>query len=359
MTLVFDDSLLDDPDQLVATDTRGMLRSAAMAGAQTRAVAETSSEVGLEAALTGERPRAVILLARPGVAPAACRLLAALVGASSPVPVVLAETMPTWVGALDVVFAHTDDVGDSVLAESVALATRRGATVVLSGSDEGPVPDAAGGRATLLPPRLALPASLSLAHVLAAGAGVLAGLGLLSCDLQQMADELDGEAERAGPRRELVENPAKSLAVRLAEHTPLLWGLEPVSTAAGAHAAFALGVHAGIPCRAENYAQGASEHALYRSASSGDDVFADPGEGTRSPRVFLLGARFDLHAEAGEHAAVRALPGADVITPGEAVTDDALLRSALLATRFELAAIYVALASGTVGGPDHQALAVH
>lgn len=355
---MFDDSLLDDRDQLVAADTRGLLRSAALAGAQTRAVAETRSEAGMPD-LTGHRPRAVILLGRPGVAPAACRLLAALVEASSPVPVVAAETMPTWVGALDVVFAHTDDVGDSVLAESVALATRRGATVILSGADEGPVPAAAGGRATLLPPRLPLPASLGFAHVLAAGASVLAALDLLHCDLQELADELDREAERAHPGRELVENPPKSLALRMAERTPLLWGLEPVSTAVGAHAAFSLGAHAGIPCRAENYAQAAAQPALYRTASSGDDLFADPEEGAPSPRVFLLGARYDLHAEAGEHAAVRALPGADVVTPGEAVADDSLLRSALLATRFDLVAVYVGLASGAVDGPDHQSLAVH
>ena len=32
-------------------------------------------------------------------------------------------------------------------------------------------------------------------------------------------------------------NPAKSLALRMAEHTPLLWGTDPLAAAAAVHAA--------------------------------------------------------------------------------------------------------------------------
>ena len=49
-----------------------------------------------------------------------------------PVPVVLADTTPSWIGPLDVVVAHTADAADVELADSVALAVRRGAEVVLS-----------------------------------------------------------------------------------------------------------------------------------------------------------------------------------------------------------------------------------
>lgn len=113
---MLDDSLFDDPARLADVDTGGLLRSAAMAGAQVRSAAEVAAETGLDD-LSDGRPRAVVLLARPGVSPGVCRLLAALAGQSCPVPVVVAETAPTWVGALDVVFAATDDAGDPVLAE--------------------------------------------------------------------------------------------------------------------------------------------------------------------------------------------------------------------------------------------------
>lgn len=358
MTFVLDDSLFDDPERLAEADTRGLLRQAALAGAQVRSTLETASELGLDD-LADERPRALVLLARPGIAPAVCRLLAALVGPSSPFPVVLAESMPSWIGPLDVVFAHTDDVGDSVLAESVAEGTRRGATVILTAQSEGPVAAAAAGRGKLLSPKIPVPSALSFGHVFTAGVSVLVALGLLRCDTEALADELDREAELAHPNNEPLTNPAKSLALRLADHAPLLWGLDPVSTAVSAHGSFALTSHAGVLCDVADHAQAAMRPALYNAATSKGpeaDLFADPDDRSNALRIFLVSARYDAYAEVSERAVVQGLPGADLVTPGESVRDDAVLRSALLATRFDLAAVYLGLASGTLNGPGTQAL---
>lgn len=359
---MLDDSLFEDAGRLADADTRGLLRQAALAGAQVRSVSETAAEAGLDD-LTESRPRAVVLLARPGVGPAVCHLLSALLGSTCPVPVVVAERAPSWVGALDVVFAHTDDVGDTVLAESVALATRRGASVVLSAPPDGPVAAAAAGRAKLLSPRLAVPPALTFAHAFAAGLSMLVGLGLLSTDTDQVADELDREAERAHPGRELMMNPAKTLALRLADRAPLMWGLDSVSTAVAEHGAFALGCHAGMACDVDSYSQAVSRHALHRAArdaGSEANLFADPEDSPAGLlRVFLVSARYDGESAAAERAAVAALPGADVVTPGESVSEDAVLRSSLLAVRFDLASVYLGLAAGTLNGPDWQALAVH
>lgn len=359
---MLDDSLFDDPAGLAERDSRGLLRSAAFAGAQVRAAVETAAELSWDD-FSDSRPRALVLIARPGVGPAVCRLLAALLGPSCPVPVVVAESVPSWIGPLDVVFAHADDAGDSVLAESVATATRRGAAVVLSGSPEGPVAAAAGGRAKIVPPKVPVPAQLLFAHAYTAGLGLLTSLGLLRVDTELLAEELDREAERAHPNHELMMNPAKSLALRLADRTPLLWGLDPVSAAVGEHGAFALGCHAGVACDVAAYSQAVSRWALHRVAAglgSEADLFADPEDNAGGNlRVFLLSARYDAHAEASERAAVQSLPGADLVTPGESVRADAVVRAALLALRFDLAAVYLGLAAGMLNGPGWPAMAVH
>ncbi|TDD51468.1 SIS domain-containing protein [Saccharopolyspora elongata] len=359
---MLDDSLFDDPARLADVDSGGLLRLAALSGAQVRAAVESAGEADL-AELADGRPRAVVLLARPGVGPGVCSLLAALAGPRCPVPLVIAESVPAWVGALDVVFAHTDDVGDAVLAESVSVACRRGASVVLAAPADGPVAAAGAGRAKVLPPRIPVPRALSFAHVFAAGLSMLGALGLLHFDADSLAGVLDREAERAHPSHESLVNPAKSLALRLADRAPLLWGLDPVSTAVAAHGAFALGCHAGVACGVADYPQAATERALHRAAAavgSEADLFADPEDNPGALlRVFLVSARYDARGEAFERAATRDLPSADLVTPGESVGDDAVLRSAALAARFDLAAVYLGLAAGTLNGPGWPAMAVH
>lgn len=359
---MLDDSLFEDPARLAESDTGGLLRAAALAGAQVRSAVETASEVGLDG-LADTRPRALVLVARPGVAPAACRMLAALLGPSCPVPIVQADTVPPWVGPLDVVFAHSDDAGDSVLAESLARAGRRGANLVLTAPPEGPVAASVAGWAKLLPPKVPVAPALSLAHVFTTGLSVAVALGLVQTDTETLADELDQQAAVSHPGYETAANPAKSLALRLADRRPLLWGLDGVSTAVADHAAFALGCHAGVPCDAAGYAQAVSRHALHRAASSAGteaDLFADPEDeqGARL-RALLIGTRHGDEAIAGERAAAAALPGADIVVPAESAPEDPVVRSMLLASRFDLAAVYVGLAAGTLQGPGWSVLAAH
>ncbi|WP_425549183.1 hypothetical protein [Allokutzneria multivorans] len=352
---MLDDTLLDDPRRLQDADGGGLLRAAAMAGAQVRATEEAAIEGGIERLVGRDRPRALVLLTRPGVGPASAQLLAALLGPACPVPVVLSDVVPGWVGALDVVIAHTDDPGDRVLAESVELATRRGARMVITAPESGPVAQAAAGRALLLPPRIPVPGALSFARVLAAGLITLSTLGLLRADLPALADELDREAERDHPMHESFVNPAKSLALRLADRTPLLWGLDHAATAVAAHGALALASFSGVVADVAGYPQAVIRPALHRaavSATSQADIFADPDddEGV-PPRVLLLAVSQGPVADAARMAASESLRGADVIAPAEEVTGDEALRAALLAVRFDLAALYLGLAAGRLGGP--------
>ena len=356
-----DEDRLDDAERLVAVDVSGLLRSAASAGAQVRSVAAAAAEAGLDR-LTGERPRALVLITRPGAAAAAAPLLAALLGPGCPLPVVATESVPSWLGALDVVLAHTTDPGDRELATGVDRAVRRGAHVVLTAPGDGPVAAAAAGRSVLLTPRIDVPPALVLPRALAAGLLLCDALGLLRVDLEALAGELDREAERAHPTQESFVNPAKSLALRMAGRTPLLWGTDPVATAVATHAAGALAAHTGVVAHAAGWREAAALPALRTAAarsSAEGDVFRDPfldAPGPAEVRAMLLGVLLDPAAVDGRRAATEALPGADVVSADEELVvrpEDpaaASCAAAVLALRLDFAALYLGLGSGALGG---------
>lgn len=360
----FDDDLLDDPGRLEATDSGGLLRAAATAGAQVRSTAATAQEAGLSQ-LAGDRPRALVLLTRPGAAPSAALLLVALLGPSCPVPVVTARSVPMWVGALDIVLADTTDPGDRELAEGIDRAVRRGARVVLTAPAEGPVAAAGAGGSVLLVPRVAVPPGLALPRMLAAGLLLLDTLGLLATDAEMLAGELDREAERDHVAHESLVNPAKSLALRLANRTPLLWGTDPVATAVAGHAAGSLAAHAGVVAHAAGFPEAAALPVLRQDATSscGDAaVFRDPLEdtletGIPATRPVLLGVLHEPRHEPERTAALDLLPGADMVTADEELMvrqgepGAAACAAGVLALRFDFAALYLGLSRGVLGGP--------
>lgn len=358
---MLDDTLLDSKERLAEADAAGLLRAAAMAGAQVRATTEQAAEVGLTERLDLGRPRALVLLARPGPGRTAIRLLAELLAASASVPVVTCEVVPSWIGALDVVFAHGDDAGDRELAASLERAARYGATVVVSAPPDGPVASAVAGRGLLLAPRLALPAELAFPRALAAGLITANTLGLLTADVHSLADQLDAEAERGHPAHDSFANPAKALALRIAEHTPLLWGLDHIAVALGGHAAHTLAAHAATVSDVADYRQALARPALlYRAHEGGAerDIFADPDDQPASeqapPRVLLLAVRTGPAAQSARQHAGETLGDVDIVAPVEDSPADEATRAAVVALRFELAAIYLGLAAGTIGGMDRR-----
>jgi hypothetical protein len=274
------------------------------------------------------------------------------------VPVVTATAAPAWAGPLDVVLAHTPDAGDMDLAESIHWAGRRGATVVLTAPEDGPVAAAAAGSAVLLPERVPVPAGFAFPRALTAGLAALDSLGLLRTSMDVLADELDREAEQDHAAYESFVNPAKSLALRLAERTPLVCGLDDLATAIAGHAVDVLAGFAGVVAGSAGYDQVRTQTVLHRSmvgATSGEDIFADPDEAGGLLRVLLLAVATDDRAAAVRHAATGLLPGADLLAPGDETKGGLAVRAAVLALRFELTAVYLGLASGTLGGPGRYA----
>ena len=375
MIQVLDDTLLEDPVALATVDSAGFLRSAATAGAQLRSAAQAAEEAGIERALGGARPRSLILLRRPGTSRSAANIVAALLGDNCPVPVVLTDTAPSWVGPLDVLVAHTADPGDRELADSVHRAVVRGCEVVLSAPMEGPIAAAGAGAARLLEPRVPVPPGLDLPRALAAGLVTVSALGLLSADLEVLATELDREMERDHLSHEPFVNPAKALALRLADHTPLLWGTDAVAREVAGHAASTLARHAGVVAHVAGVAEAASSIALQRllvGAAAHSDVFHDPfddprpGGSAAPPRVMLLSTEDGDPTAATLRLAGRTWPDADTVYPVEEVPpgtrEGVLRRAVLIAARFDLAAIYLGLASSVLGadpslGPDAHQLA--
>lgn len=360
---MLDDTLLVDPLALAAVDTGGVLRSAATAGAQVRSAAQGARDAGV-AELAGHRPRALVLLRRPGASVAAFDLLAALLGPDCPVPVVIADRTPSWVGPLDVVLAHTADGADGELADAVGRAVHRGAEVVLSAPPDGPVASAGVGRARLVEPRVPVPAGLDLPRAFAVGLVAVAALDLLGPPLDPrldlLADQLDAEAERSRPGHEPFMNPAKTLALRLAEHTPLLWGTDPRGAAVAAHAANALATHAGVVAHAGDITRAATLTGLRRAvdeAARGADVFHDPFDdppGGEAPpvRLMLLATGEEDPDPVTLRRTGRTWPTPDLLHPVDEVARGtqhaALLRAGVLASRFDVAAVYLGLATRVI-----------
>ncbi|MGC7097171.1 hypothetical protein ACPZ19_21065 [Amycolatopsis lurida] len=352
--MVIDDTLLDDASRLADVDERGLLRATAMSGAQVRATTEAAAEIGLADRLDVGRPRALVLLARPGVGRTVTNVLAALLTPTCPVPIVVCDSVPSWIGALDVVVAHTEQGDDRELAVSLERAARYGATVVLSAPPDGPVAAAVSGRGLLLTPRVPVPPELSFPRAFATGLLTANALGVLVADVETLADQLDAEAERDQPNHESFVNPAKVLALRLAGRTPLLWGLDPVAVAVAGHAAHSFAAHSAMVCDVADYHQALARPALHRAAvgsTTERDIFADPDEGgLPQPRVLLLSLRSGSGAEAARRQAEDMLAGVDVLAPAEEIDADEPTRAAVLALRFELAAVYLGLATGSIPG---------
>jgi hypothetical protein len=359
---VLDDTLLADPRALAALDTAGVLRSAATAGAQVRSAAHGSEEAGV-GSLRGHRPRALVLVRRPGTSGAAAGMLAALLGPECPVPVVVTDAVPVWAGPLDVVWAHTADATDGELADGIGRAVRRGVEVVLSAPNDGPVTAAGAGRAHLVEPRIPVPPGLDLPRALAVGLAAVSVLDLLPAapDLDVLADQLDAEAERNQPGHEPFMNPAKALALRFDGHTPLLWGTDLLAAAVAAHGAVALATHAGVVAYADEIGRAAQAAGLRRAldlAARGRDIFHDPFDDDLAepaalpPRLVLLATGEEDPGQVTLRRTGRGWPSGDLLHPVEevprGVRQAALLRAAVLASRFDAAAVYLGLATRTI-----------
>ena len=268
MSLVFDDSRLDDEAALATADAS--LRNLAEAGARVRREAAEAAEAIEKAVASFEgegRPRAVVAAGPDS------RLLRAVLEPWCPVPFVAwpHPGLPAWAGTLDLVVVLAPDGSDTGAASAVAEAVRRGCRLVVACAPGSLVAQHAVGRdSTVLP--------TTAGDQLATAVVLLELLDRLdlgpATDPEAVATALDDAAIACSPYRDLAVNPAKMLAIALADATPVVWGGSVLAARAARRIAESLRRVSGRGALA-----GDAEHLLpVLEAARARDVFADPLE---------------------------------------------------------------------------------
>lgn len=276
----FDESRLDDEVALGTADLR--LRTLAESGARVRREVGASAEAIAEAVARASdtRPRAVIAAGPDS------RLLRAVLEPFCPVPFVAwpSPALPGWAGSLDLVVVLAPEGGDPGTALAVAEAARRGCQLVVAAPPDSVVAEHATGRwATLLP--------TSTGDQLATAVAVLAFLDQVqlgpSADPEAVAEALQDVAIACSPHRDISINPAKMLAISLADASPVIWGGSVLAARAARRVAESIRRTSGRTALA-----GDAEHLLpVIEAARPRNVFADPfadDAGERRPVLVLL-----------------------------------------------------------------------
>lgn len=281
---VFDDGLLDDDRALAVVDHA--LRRLAESGARVRREAAESavtadSETAARPPDDTDAPRALV------VAGTDARLLRAVLEPWCPVPFVAwpGPGLPGWAGALDTVVVLAPAGGDSGTASAVTEAVRRGCRLILACPPHSVLADHAAGRHTrVLPtttedPLAAAVVMLQALHHLGLGPEVNA---------ESVAAALDDVAIACSPERDLSTNPAKDLALLLADTLPLVWGGTVLAARSARRVAESLRRSSGRPALAAD-----AEHLLpVVTMTRRRDLFADPlaepQDGTLRPALVVL-----------------------------------------------------------------------
>jgi len=261
---MFDDSRLDDPAALAGAEA--VLRRMAEAGARLRRES-AESRARLPSLHDFPRPRAVV------AAGAEARFIRAILEPVCPVPFVAWPThgLPGWVGALDLVLVLASEAAAPGLVATGHEAVRRGAMLLVACPQPSVIAEHAVGRGSIVLPT-------TTADPLAAAIVVLAGLHELQLGPpvvpDAVADALDQVAEECSPYADLAINPAKDLAMGLADALPLVWGGSVLAARASRRVAEALRAASGRAALAAD----ADALLPVLEAAAPRDPFADPFE---------------------------------------------------------------------------------
>jgi len=362
MSAGLDESVLGSEPRLAEVDRAGLLRSVATAGAQVRESLALAAEEGVPELLAGARARAVLVASDPAADDVAALVAALADRADAVAPVVRQDgpELPMWAGAVDILLVTALSPAATAPATLVEAATRRGLTVLGVGPADSMLHEACGrNRAGYVPlaagrhPRANLWAPL-VPLLLAAGE-----LGLMpapAMELRRCADLLDTLAERCRPGSDTFANPAKSLALDLAESVPVVVGSTRVGGAAGRRLA------GGLAAAGRPVPWGTLPIAPYRlggllaggTGNGPEDLFRDRVDdpGPTRPRLVMVrtGEESDqIRAQVDELSADCGRRGVPVT---EVVAEDAagpVGRLASVLGLLDFTAAYVGLASGSFG----------
>ena len=340
MTIWFDESRLDDEGALASVDV--LLRQLAESGARVRreaGEAAVATAEAVERAREQARPRAVIAAGPDS------RLLRAVLEPWCPVPFVAwpNPALPGWAGGLDLVIVLAPDGSDVGTASAVAEAVRRGCQVVVACPPTSMVAEHAAGRwSTILP--------TTAGDQLATAVTMLAYLDQVAlgpaADADGVAQALDDVAISCSPHRDLAVNPAKMLAIALADTNPLVWGGSVLAARAARRVAESIRRASGRTALA-----GDAEHLLpVIEAARQRDVFDDPFADTpadRRPMLLVLDDATEdpwVREQRGRLQAAATSRGVRVETvPTDAPTEVARYASLLLSGTYAAAYLGIGL----------------
>lgn len=370
--MALDEQLLDDPEALASADPSGSLRAVAGAGAQVRACVQAAQDAGIARFGQEDRPRSVVVASLGGSAIVG-DVLAMLAGSGSPVPFSVRRGLPLpgWVGALDLVLAVSMSGRAPGPLGLAAEAARRGARLLTVGEEGSPLAEVSrrtGGvhvavPETVIPPtgasRLSLWALLTPLVAAADAAGLIsAPSGVLAA----VADRLDASADTFRPSSDAFVNPAKALALDLADSVPVVLADGDVTAVAASRAVSMLARTSRVPAMRGALPDDAGDVVATFGgpfASRNDDLFSDPfldGPGGSKLRLLLLrdappspdhpdGSWLETSRTAD---ALRITAEEAGVRVSELTADPGhpLERLAGLISLVDFAAIYLALASG-------------
>ena len=307
---MIDDMLLDDIDGMSAKDPSNMLAAVASSGAQMREAVATIDRQSLAAVAKGEQPRNLVI-AGLGGSGIGGQVLRAVLGHSTPIPVVLEQShnLPGWVGQMDVVVGVSCSGMTEETLSTTAEAGRRGARVItigasgsdlekLSNSISGAIhfPIDAKGRSpraslwTHATPLLMIANALGISHI-------------DEEEFEIAANLMDELSVASGPSVPTLENYAKGLALSCAESLPMIWGTGMIGATSAARFMAQLAENAKIPAaHGELPEVGHNQIVAFDGVLAGGapvkDIFQDnEGAITRSTHLYLL-------RDSNEHPAV-------------------------------------------------------
>jgi hypothetical protein len=243
-------------------------------------IRRTAYEERVDEAPRIDRPRGILI-----IGPEA-RLVRAVLEPVCPVPFMAwpGPGLPAWVGPLDLVVIIGDRRPISWLVEAGAEAARRGASLIVAAPQNSELAQATATSETTLLAANDFDSTASAVVILA----LIGQLGLgPSVNVEGVASAADMIAEECSPLRDLAVNPGKNLALKLADHLPLIWG----GTVLASRASRRLGEAVRRVSNSPALAADASEVKAVLRGVEPRDPFADPDEMSGlSPVLVLLDA---------------------------------------------------------------------
>ncbi len=363
---MFDEARLDDREVVERLDSGEALRALAGAGSQVRRALQASSDARLER-LADLGPRGVVVAAAGGSACVA-ELFEGVArsGGAIPVQSCTSTPLPGWVGALDLVIAVSQSGSAAGPLALAAEAARRGASLLTIGAADSPLAELS-ARARGIHVPVALPGSSSrtgmwaLATPILLAADVLGLASLSTATLEALADVLDERAKQLRPSSESFVNPAKVLAIEVAESSTIVLGAGPLGAVAARRAVAMFGRTGRVPVGFGVLPDAASQVVACfdgplaggeAGAAEQDDIFADPFlDGPPRPplRLVMLRDVSDVVSDVQGlvNAVVTAAEDAGVrVSLVDAPWEDPLLRLASHVALTDFAATYLALGQG-------------